>query len=91
MGLDEHPVDLFEIHDAGLVTHGLDERAETQVAGAAQQPFAGAHNEGQRFGRKGVVTQAGAIELIQDKLFHRFGGQFRVESQVTGDEYSTPL
>jgi hypothetical protein len=28
MGLDEHPVDLFEVHDAGLVADGFNECAE---------------------------------------------------------------
>ena len=33
--LEEDAVDLFEVHDAGLVAHGFDERTQTQVAGAA--------------------------------------------------------
>jgi hypothetical protein len=41
VGLDEDAVDLLEVHDAGLVAHGFDERAEAQVAGAAQSPFGG--------------------------------------------------
>jgi hypothetical protein len=41
VGLDEDAVDLFEVHDAGLVTDGFDERSQTQVAGAAQQAFDG--------------------------------------------------
>jgi len=57
-------VDLFEIHDAGLVADGFDERAKTQVAGAAQQTFAGTDDEGQRFWREGVVTQPGPVELV---------------------------
>jgi hypothetical protein len=48
MGLDEHPVDLFEVHDARLITDGFNERAETEVAGAAQQAFAGTNDEGDR-------------------------------------------
>ncbi len=51
MGLDEDTVDLFEVHDAGLVTHGFDERAQAQVAGAAQETFARADDERQRFGQ----------------------------------------
>ena len=39
MRFNENAVDLFEVYDAGLVPHGFDERAETQVAVAAQQPF----------------------------------------------------
>ena len=44
MRLNEDMVDLFEVHDAGLVADGFDECAEAQVAGAAQQAFAGAHD-----------------------------------------------
>ena len=35
MRLNEDAVDLFEVDDAGQVTDGFDERAQTQVAGAA--------------------------------------------------------
>ena len=77
MRLNEDAIDLLEIHDAGLVADRLDERAQTQVAGAAQQSFAGTDDECQRFGREGVVAETGAIQLIQDKLLHRFGSQTR--------------
>lgn len=77
MGLNEDMVDLFEIHDAGLVADRFDERTQAQVAGAAQQAFAGTDDECQRFGREGVMTQAGPVELIQNKLFDRFGSQPR--------------
>ena len=72
VGLDEDAVDLFEVHDAGLVADGFDERAQAEVAGAAQQAFAGADDEGQGFRGEGVVAQAGAVELIEDKLLRRF-------------------
>ena len=75
MRLNKDAVDLFDIHDAGLVADSFFECAETQVAGATQETFAGAHDQGQRFGREGVVTQAGSVQLIGDKLFHRFGNQ----------------
>jgi len=39
--LDQDPVDLLEVHDAGLVAHGFEQRTQTQVAGAAQEAFAG--------------------------------------------------
>jgi hypothetical protein len=55
--LDEHLVDLFEVHDTSLVADGFDEGAQTQVAGATQQAFAGTNDEGQRFGGEGVVAQ----------------------------------
>ena len=37
VGLDEDAIDLFEIHDADLVANGFDERAQTEVAGPAQE------------------------------------------------------
>ena len=37
MGLGEDTVDLFEIHDAGLVAHGFNERPRTKIVGAAQE------------------------------------------------------
>ena len=40
-GLNEDMVDLFEVYDAGLVTDGFNERAQTQVACAAQETLAG--------------------------------------------------
>jgi hypothetical protein len=64
MRLNEHAVDLLEIHDAGLVTDGFDERAQTQVASAAQQPFAGTDDERQGFGREGIMAESGTIQLI---------------------------
>jgi hypothetical protein len=75
MGLDEDAVDLFEVHDTRLVADGFDERTQTQIASAAQESFAGADDQGQGFRGKGVVAQAGAIQLIQHELFDRFGRQ----------------
>ena len=72
VGLDEDAVDLFEVHDAGLVADGFDQRAQAQVAGAAQKAFAGADDEGQGFGGEGVVAQPGAVELVEDKRLRRF-------------------
>ena len=37
MGLNENPVDLFEIDDAGLVPDRLDKRAQRQVPGPTQE------------------------------------------------------
>jgi hypothetical protein len=35
VGLDKDAINLLEVHDAGLVADGLDERTQTQIAGAA--------------------------------------------------------
>ena len=72
-------VDLFEVHDAGLVADRLDERAEAQVAGAAQEALAGADDQGQGFRGEGVVAQAGAVELVEDEALDGFGSQARQE------------
>ena len=83
MGLNEDAVDLLEIHDAGLVTDGFDERAQTQVAGAAQETFAGTNDERQRFGGEGVMAEASAVELIQNERLDGFGGQTWQECRVS--------
>jgi hypothetical protein len=73
VGLDEDAVDVFEVHDAGLVAHRFDERTEAQVAGATQEPFAGADDQREGLGGERVVPQAGAVELVEDKLLDGFG------------------
>ena len=83
MGLNEDPVDLLEIDGADLIAHGLDQRTEAEIAGAAQQAFAGTNDERQRFGGEGVVAQAGAVELIQNELFDRFGSQALEQCRVS--------
>lgn len=69
MGLNEDVVDLLELDGADLVAHGFDQRAQAQVAGAAQQALGGADDQGQGVGAEGVMAQAGAVQLGQDKLF----------------------
>ena len=100
MGLNEYAVDLFEIDDADLVAHGFDEAAQAQVAGAAQEAFAGADDQGQRLRREGVVAQAGAVELAQDEpvsgnalrsFIANVGNVFRLTSiHRVSIEYSIP-
>jgi len=75
MGLDEHAIDLFEIDEAGLVTHRFDERTEAEVSGATQESLAGANDQGQGFGAEGVVAEAGAVELVEDERFDGLGSQ----------------
>ena len=65
MGLDEHAVYLFQINRADLVAHGLDQRGDAEVFGAAQKSVAGAHDEGERVGGEGVVAKGGAVEFGQ--------------------------
>ena len=56
MGLNEHAVDLFEVDDAGLVADGFNQGAEAEIARAAQESLARAHDERQSFGSEGVVA-----------------------------------
>jgi hypothetical protein len=84
MRLNEHAVDLFEVHDAGLVADSFNQTTDTQIAGATQQAFARADDECQCFGREGVVAQACTIQLIQDEPFDGFGGQ-AAEQRRAGD------
>jgi hypothetical protein len=46
MGLDEDAVDLFEVHNAGLVADGFDEGSQAKIAGASQEAFAGIGRHG---------------------------------------------
>jgi hypothetical protein len=82
VGLDEDAIDLFEVHDAGLVADGFDERTQTQIAGAAQESFAGADDQGQGFRGEGVVAQPGPIQLTEDELFDHFRPQTRQHDRV---------
>ena len=66
MGLNEDAVDLFEVHDAGLVADGFNERTQAQIAGAVQEALAGGDDQGQRFRGESVVAQAGAVEPISN-------------------------
>ena len=67
MRLDENAVDLREIDDAGLVAHGFDEGGKARVARAAQESFAGTHEQRESIGREHVVTEPGAVELGKDE------------------------
>jgi len=75
---------VFEVDDAGLVADGLDEGAQAEVAGAAQQAFAGADDEGERFRGEGVVAEAGVVELVEEELFDRLGSQAWQQRRVGG-------
>ena len=81
MRLDEHTIDLFEIDDAGLVSHGLNEGTQTKVAGAAQESFARANDQRNGLRAEGVVSQAGPVELIEDEGFDHLGAQARQEGR----------
>ena len=65
MRLDEDAVDLFEVHDPGPVTHRFDERTQAEVAGAAQQAFAGPNDQGQGFGGEDVMPQAALAPSVE--------------------------
>jgi len=66
---------LFEIDDVGLIAHCFNERAQRQIAGAAQQTFGGAHDQSQGFRAEGVVAQAGPVQLAEDERFEGFKSQ----------------
>jgi hypothetical protein len=75
--LHEDAVNLFEVDDTGLVADGLDQRRDTEFFGSTQQPFAGAHDEGERICGEGMVAESGAIPLSQDKRFGRLACEAR--------------
>ena len=83
MGLDEDAVHLLEIDGADLIADGFDEGGQAEVAGAAQEPFAGAHEQCQGFGGEDVVAEACVIELTEDKALGRFWTQARQDDGVS--------
>jgi len=83
MGLQEDFVDLFEIDNFGVVADGLDEGGDDEVAGSAQEAFGGADDEGESVLGEGIVTEAGPIELIEDKPLDGFGREARQECRVS--------
>ena len=89
MGLDEHLVDLFEVDGAGLVAHGFNEAGEAEVAGSAQEAFAGSDDQGQGVVGEGVVAQGGAVELGEDELLGFLGAQAGKECRIgdTGADF----
>ena len=75
VGLDEDPVDLFQIDGAELVAGGLDERGDAEVLGPAQQTLARAHDEGERVGGEGVVAEGGAVQFPPARTLRSARGQ----------------
>src|SRR4029077_14793356 len=73
--LKEDTVDLLEVDEASLVADGFDERTQAEVTGAAQESFAGAHDQGQGIGSEGIVAQASAIQLAENEGFKGFRTQ----------------
>ena len=63
VGLHEPGVDLLQIDGFGVVAHGFDERADTEVPDGPQDAFRDAQDEVERFVGEGVVRQAGEVEL----------------------------
>ncbi len=69
VGLDEHAIDLFEVHDAGLVAHRLDEGTQAEIARAAQGPSPERTDQSERF-------------LGESHLWHEFKRFFGVPPQT---------
>lgn len=82
MRLDEHAVDLFEIDNARLVADGLDEGGDAEIFCASQKAFAGAHDEGERFGGERVVTESDAVHLGEQEGLDGFGREAREHDRV---------
>jgi len=84
MGLHEHAVDLFQIDGAGLIADRFDERRYAEIFCAPQQAFAGAHNEGERFGGEGVVAEP--ARSISPRINRRTGEESEFNSDANRDE-----
>src|SRR6056297_3361326 len=59
--LHEHAVDLLDVDGSDGIAHGLDERADGDVAGMAQHAAGGANDQRQRLLGKHVVPESGPL------------------------------
>src|SRR5690606_16826234 len=66
----------------GAVTDGLEERAEAEVADAAEAPLGGTHDEREGVGGEDRVREPGAIELGADEGGDVVGRELRQEHGV---------
>jgi hypothetical protein len=89
VGLNEDTVDLFKIHDAGLVARSLNQGTHAKIAGAAQETVAGAYEESEGLWGEGIMAKAAAVELVEEEAFHDLWGQGSQESGVgdTGADF----
>ena len=62
-------------------SHGFNERVQIQVAGPAQESFAGANMSASASGVK-VLAQPGAAERAEDERLDGFGSQARLEDRA---------
>jgi hypothetical protein len=75
VGLHEDAVDVVDVD--GLVggADGLDQAADAEVAGLAQDAVGGADDEVDGGLREGVVSESGAVEFAQNKIPHGIGAE----------------
>jgi len=59
----------------GLVADRSGERAQTEVAGPAQESFARKDDERQGFRREAIVAEPSAVELAEDESLDGVGSQ----------------
>jgi len=65
-----------------LVADGLDEGSDAEVSGSAEEAFCGADDEGEGVFGEGVVSESGAVELVEDEFFDGFGRESWEEGGV---------
>src|SRR5271168_1368049 len=68
MGLQEDAVDVVDVDGLAGTADGLDQAADTEVAGLAQDAVGRADDEIDGGAGEGVVPQSGAVELAQDEV-----------------------
>jgi len=81
-GLDEDGVDLGQVDGAGLGSDGFEQAAEGEVSGAAKKSLGGADDEGERFLGEDAVSEAGAVELVEEELFDVLGGESLKDDRI---------
>jgi hypothetical protein len=73
--LQQHAVDVVDVDGLAGAADGLDQTANTQVAGLAEHAVGGADDQLDGGRREGVVAQTGAVEFAQDEVTQGVGVQ----------------
>ena len=63
-------------------TDGFEQGAQSEVSRPAQESLGGADDQGERLVGEDVVSEAGAIELVEEELLDVFGRQAREDDRV---------
>ena len=75
VGLQEDAVDVVDVDGLVSGADGLDEAADAEVAGLAQDAVGGADDQVHSWSCEGVMAEADAVEFTQDEVAHGIGAR----------------